>query len=244
MHLINTQCSGYNQAKVFKTILFYWSKNQDHHLRSIVNSMTNIHYISDTNKQLSSSSCHSPYYRRNIVLLKRQLDSHFSNIHQTFHAYIRSTFLNDNHENTFWDEKWTTTYSQRDENLFLSTQEKKQEEFQEELIKFEDRRSTIRRAVTSRERKIRDWKGNIPRECDVQSKTVEGNYVRANKTLASTVIGEVNPIDPSVINIQQFYAPALTGLTDYEKAWFFWHLKMKKGYPWSSLTSFLGTKRR
>lgn len=115
-----------------------------------------------------------------------------------------------------------------EEHLFLSTQEKRQEELQEELHRLEERRSTIRRAVTIRERKIRDWKGKIPREGDVPDKKSVRSFVGKNKTSISTVIGEVDHNDPSVINIDQFYAPALTGLTDFEKAWVFFAPKEEK----------------
>lgn len=104
-----------------------------------------------------------------------------------------------------------------DEQLFLSKQEKKLAELQEELHKLEEHRSTIRRAVTIRERKIRDWKGKIPRDGDVP----KGSFLGEDKASTSTVIGQVDPNNPSVINIQHFYAPALTGLTDFEKIWIF-----------------------
>lgn len=107
------------------------------------------------------------------------------------------------------------------EKLFLSTQEQKQDELQEELHKLEERRSTIRRAISIRERKIRDWKGKIPRESAIPENQSMRALLGESKTSKSTIIGEVSQNDASVISILPSYGNALAGLTDFGKAWLF-----------------------
>lgn len=105
-----------------------------------------------------------------------------------------------------------------EERKYLAEAESKLNTLQSQLQQLQAKRATIRRGITIRERKLRDWKSKIPRATDIPSVSAVKNAVQALPLVKCLAVGHVSN-DVSYISISKRFAPALTGLDGFEKVW-------------------------
>lgn len=124
-------------------------------------------------------------------------------------------------------EELLKTIPKGEESKFLAEAENKLSTLQSQLQQLQAKRATIRRGITIRERKLRDWKSKIPRVTDIPSVSSVEKTVHALPPVKCLVIGHVSG-DASSILILRRFAPALTGLDGFEKAWVILHASNSK----------------
>lgn len=117
-----------------------------------------------------------------------------------------------------------TTIPEGEEGKFLLEAEQKLEEMKNRLLELQTQRASTRRGITIRERKLRDWKGKIPRVGDVPDSSEVLKHVKALLPVTCVKIGDIDD-NCEILSIGDKYVGALSGLSGFDKMWVILHNK-------------------
>lgn len=115
-------------------------------------------------------------------------------------------------------EELLRTIPHGEECKYLAEQEAKLKALQARLQVMQVRRAELRRGITLRERKLRDWKGKIPRLGGIPSASVVASIIQTLPPVMCVAVATI-AADAQYVRVSSQFMPALNGLGDFEKVW-------------------------